>query len=373
MAQDEAGERSEQASARKQEEARKKGQVARSKELVTASLIIGGAGGLLMFGQNIARSIIEIALQSFQLKPAWLENPNTMYLSLASAIEIAGLALLPFLVFMFALGVLSSIAIGGLSLSSEQLMPKWERLSPFKGFKRMFGLQSVVELVKSIGKFIAVGLITFIVLRAYSDDFLELGRHDVTGTVEHAADLLSHAFMLISLSLIVIVLLDVPYQIWHFARELRMTKEELREEFKETEGKPEVKGRIRRLQREIAQRRMMSKVPIADVVITNPQHYAVALKYDPLSPRAPMVLARGADLIALQIRRVAEANGVYVLEAPPLARALYHTTELEREIPQGLYLAVAQVLAYVYSLRQYGRANTKPLPTVFPIPEDMKY
>lgn len=373
MAEEAAGERTEQASPRKREEARKKGQVARSKELVTASLIIGGAGGMLMFGDNIARALIEIAVQSFQLNPAWLEDPKTMYLSLSKAVEIAGLALLPFLVLMFVLGVMSSIAIGGLSLSGEQLMPKWDRLSPLNGFKRMFGLQSVVELVKSIGKFIAVALITFIVLRAYSGDFLELGRHDVTGTVQHAAALLSQAFMLISLSLIVIVLLDVPYQIWNFSRELKMTKEELREEFKETEGKPEVKGRIRRMQREIAQRRMMSKVPTADVVITNPQHYAVALKYDPLSPRAPVVLARGADLIALQIRRVAEANGVYVLEAPPLARALYHTTELDREIPHGLFLAVAQVLAYVYSLRQYGRANTKPLPNEFPIPEDMQY
>ncbi len=373
MAEHESGERTEQASPRKREEARKKGQVARSKELVTASLLIGGAGGFLLFGPSIAQAIIDIGVQSFRLSPAGLEDPYNMPLSLASAVKIAGLAVLPFLIFMFVIGVLSSIAIGGLSLSGEQIVPKWERLSPFNGFKRMFGLQSVVELVKSIGKFLAVGLITFLVLRAYSDDFLQLGRQDIRGTLQHASELLSHAFMLISLSMIIIVLLDVPYQIWHFARELRMTKDELREEFKETEGKPEVKGRIRRLQREIAQRRMMSKVPTADVVITNPTHFAVALKYDPLSPRAPIVLARGVDLIALQIRRVAEANGVSVIEAPPLARALYHTTELDREIPQGLYLAVAQVLAYVFSLRQYGRANTKSLPTEFPIPDDMQY
>ncbi len=373
MAEHESGERTEQATPRKREEARKKGQVARSKELVTAGLVIGGASGLMFFGDNVATAIIDIGRRSFRVEAAVLENPASMMVTLADAVKIAGLAVLPFLLLLFVIAIASSVAIGGLSLSAEQLQPKWERLSPMNGFKRMFGLQSLVELVKSIGKFFAVGLITLLVLRFYSEDFLQLGRHDLSGTLQHAASLLSKAFMFISLSLIVIVILDVPYQIWHFARELRMTKEELREEFKETEGKPEVKGRIRRLQREIAQRRMMSKVPTADVVITNPQHYAVALKYDPLSPRAPIVLARGADLIALQIRRVAESHGVYVLEAPPLARALYHTTELDREIPHGLFLAVAQVLAYVYSLRQYGKANTKPLPTEFPIPDDMRY
>jgi len=280
---------------------------------------------------------------------------------------------LPILLMLYTISLLSSIAIGGVQFSAEALQPKFDRLSPAKGLGRMFGTQALVELVKAAGKFIVLGIVASLILQHYTDEFLTLGRGGMRESLTHALNLLAQTFLLVSLSLLIIVAIDVPFQLWNFNKQLKMSKQEVREEYKELEGKPEIKGRIRRLQREMAQRRMMQKVPQADVVITNPEHVAVALQYDPTRPGAPVLLAKGADFIALQIRQVAAAHNVQIIAAPPLARALYHTTQIDREIPEGLYLAVAQVLAYVFSLRQFGVAGTKPPPRDYPIPDAYRF
>ncbi|NQD38023.1 flagellar biosynthesis protein FlhB [Permianibacter sp. IMCC34836] len=373
MAENDSGERTEQATPRRREEARKKGQVVRSRELTTASITIGGAAGLWMLGGDLAQALEQMTRGVLVHAGETIDSPNRLLGAFGEAILLALYAALPILLLLFVISLLSSIAIGGLHFSAEAIQPKFDRLSPFKGLSRMFGTQALVELVKAAGKFIVLGLIAALILRHYTDEFLTLGRSGVRETLTHALDLLVQTFLLVSLSLLVIVAIDLPFQIWNFNQQLKMSKQEVREEYKEMEGKPEVKGRIRRMQRELAQRRMMQKVPQADVVITNPEHFAVALKYDPGKPGAPMVLAKGIDFMALQIRQVAAAHNVQIFEAPPLARALYHTTEIDQEIPEGLYLAVAQVLAYVFSLRQFGAAGSRPPPKDYPIPEQYRY
>jgi flagellar biosynthesis protein FlhB len=373
MAENDTGERTEEATPRRREEARKKGQVVRSRELTTAAITIGGAAGLSMLGGDLAMAMEQLTRGLFIQAGEAIDTPNRLIAAFGEAALLALLAALPILLLLWVLSLASSVAIGGLSFSGEALQPKFDRLSPAKGLSRMFGTQAVVELVKAAGKFIVLGIFVALILRHYTDEFLTLGRGGVRETLTHALDLLGHTFLLVSLSLLIIVAIDLPFQIWNFNKQLKMSKQEVREEYKEMEGKPEVKGRIRRLQRELAQRRMMQKVPQADVVITNPEHFAVALKYDPGKPGAPVVLAKGADFIALQIRQIASAHNIQIFEAQPLARALYHTTEIDQEIPEGLYLAVAQVLAYVFSLRQFGPAHSRPPPRDYPIPEAYRF
>lgn len=373
MAENDSGERTEEATPRRREQARQKGQVVRSRELTTAALTIGGATTVWMMGGALIVEIEKLTRTLFQHSAMLNDSPERLLGLFGEATWLAFMATLPLLLVLFVISLASSVAIGGLSFSGEALLPKFERMSPAKGLGRMFGKQAAVELIKAAGKFLVLGVVTALILRHYTDEFLTLGRGGARETLTHALNLLGHTFLLVSLSLLIIVAIDLPFQIWNFNQQLKMSKQEVREEYKEMEGKPEVKGRIRRLQRELAQRRMMQKVPQADVVITNPEHFAVALKYDPAKPGAPVVLAKGVDFIALQIRQIASAHNVQIFEAPPLARALYHTTDIDHEIPEGLYLAVAQVLAYVFSLRQFGPAATRPPPREYPIPEQYRY
>lgn len=373
MAESDAGERTEEATPRKREEARKKGQVVRSRELTTAAVTIGGAVGMMAFGGGLAQMFEQLIERNFRQAGAHLDAPEHMLLAFGDSLSTAMWALMPFLALLFVFGLAGSIAIGGLSFSGESIQPKFEKLSPARGLKRMFGPQAAMELLKSIGKFLVVGIFVALVLMKYADDFLTLSRGDVRASLATSMDILGMSFMLVSLSLLIIVAIDLPFQIWQFARNLRMSKQEVRDEYKEIEGNPETRGRIRRMQRQMAQQRMMQQVPKADVVITNPTHFAVALKYEADKPGAPRVLAKGVDHMALQIRKIADAHGVQILEAPPLARALYHSSEVDQEIPEGLYLAVAQVLAYVYSLKRYGAAHTPPPPADYPIPDDLRH
>ncbi len=249
-------------------------------------------------------------------------------------------------------------------------------MNPLSGLKRMFGLQSWVELLKSILKVLLVAGVAFYLIEASKQDLFQLSLDTFPQNIFHALDILLNFVLLISCSLLVVVAIDVPFQIWQHANQLKMTKQEVKDEYKDTEGKPEVKGRIRMLQREAAQRRMMADVPQADVIITNPDHFSVALRYKQNTDRAPVVVAKGIDHLALKIREVAREHDIMIIPAPPLARALYHTTELEQEIPDGLFVAVAQVLAYVFQLKQYRRKGGQR-PQLkdenMPIPPDMRY
>ena len=238
----------------------------------------------------------------------------------------------------------------------------------------MFSVQALVELLKALAKFLVILAVALVVLSVDQDDLLAIANEPIEPAILHSLKVVGWSAFWLSCGLILIAAVDAPFQLWSHKQKLKMTKQEVRDEYKDTEGKPEVKGRIRQLQREMAERRMMQAVPQADVVITNPTHFAVALKYDPEKGGAPLLLAKGGDFLALKIREIAQEHKVMVLESPGLARAVYYSTELDQEIPAGLYLAVAQVLAYVYQLRQYQAGKGKrpgPLPDL-PIPPDLR-
>jgi flagellar biosynthesis protein FlhB len=247
--------------------------------------------------------------------------------------------------------LLASVVLGGWNFSPSAMAPDFTRLSPLSGFKRLFGLHGVSELGKALLKCAVVGGVCAGIVSWLFKDVMALGRMQPQAAVGRGAGLLGWAFVWLCASLALVAIVDVPLQLFQFKRSLRMTRQELRDESKEIDGRPEIKQRIRQMQQTLARRRMMHKVPTADVVLVNPTHFAVALKYDPKKMRAPRVVAKGADLVAQNIRRLAEEHRVPVFESPKLTRALYRSTDLNKEIPAGLYLAVAQVLSYIFRVR----------------------
>jgi flagellar biosynthetic protein FlhB len=274
-----------------------------------------------------------------------------MAASLGDAGTSAVIAVLPVFGALVGLVLLSSVLLGGWNFSPRALTPDFSRLSPLAGLKRLFGLRGVSELGKALLKFLMVGGVCAAVVAWLFSDVLALARMSPQAAIGRGVGLLSWAFVWLCASLALVAMVDVPLQLFQFKRALRMTRQEVRDESKELDGRPETKQRIRQMQQTLARRRMMHKVPTADVVIVNPTHFAVALKYDPNKMRAPRVLAKGVDLVAQNIRRIAEEHRVPVFESPKLARALYRSTDLNKEIPAGLYVAVAQVLSYIFRLR----------------------
>ena len=259
--------------------------------------------------------------------------------------------------------------------AGSSLAPKFSRMNPANGIKRMFSSTAVIELLKALAKFLLILFVALTVLKSDIDDLLRIAHEPLEQAIIHSVQLVGWSTLWMACGLIIIAAVDVPIQIWESIKKLKMTKQEIRDEHKDQEGRPEVKQRIRQLQRDMSQRRMMAAIPDADVVITNPTHYAVALKYDPDKGGAPMLVAKGSDFLALKMREIAVANNVLLLESPALARSIYYSTELEQEIPGGLYLAVAQVLAYVYQIRQYRAGKGKrpdPLKDDLPIPPDLR-
>jgi len=357
MADKSAGEREEAATPKRLKEAREKGQLARSKELTTALLLMVAATALYSFSSSVGSKIALLAQKAFTPDRRYIFNPKQMSSALAELFGEAVFAVAPFFIVLFVIGLFSPMVLGGMSFSTKTLAPKANRMSVGKGLKRMFGTHALIELIKALAKISVVFIVGYFVMRSAFPTLIELGNGNVESGIARAMDIVSRSFFLLSFSLLIIALIDVPYQIWNHAKELKMSKQEVKDEYKETEGRPEVKGKIRQKQREISQQRMMEAVPEADVVVTNPEHYSVALKYDVMKSSAPIVVAKGVDLMAMQIRKVALANDVHILPMPALARALYHTTEIDQEIPQGLYMSVAQILAFVFQLKTYNEGK----------------
>ena len=375
MAEQSAGEREEQATPKRLADARKKGQIARSKELTTALLLMASATALFSFSSSIGMQIGEIAQKAFSPDKRYFFDSRMIPSALGDLFGDAVSAVSPIFFVLFIIGLFSPLLLGGIAFSTKSLAPKANRMSVGKGLKRMFGLHALIELIKALAKISVVFVVGYFVMRSAFPRLLELGNGNVESGISGAMDIVSQSFFLLSLSLIVIALIDVPYQIWNHAKELKMSKQEVKDEYKETEGKPEVKGKIKQKQRELAQQRMMDAVPEADVVVTNPEHFSVALKYDVMKSGAPIVVAKGQDVIAMHIRKVAIANDVHILPMPPLARALYYTTEIDQEVPQGLYMAVAQVLAFVFQLRAFNQGSG-PRPgrlKDIQLPDEFKY
>ncbi|MCW8956657.1 MAG: flagellar biosynthesis protein FlhB [Gammaproteobacteria bacterium] len=370
---DSSQERTEEPTSKRLEDARKKGQIPRSRELNTMVIMALAAVGLMMLGQTMLNDLSELMKSGFQPSRGDIYDGRAVLRFFYRAIIDGIWLLLPFFGLMLVAALLTPMSIGGWSFSIEALQPKLEKLNPLKGLKRVFSAKGLMELIKAFAKFSLVSAVAVVVIWVKMDEFLQLGGESLNTALAHAADLFTSSFMFVTLALIIIAAIDVPFQIWDHSKQMRMTRQEVRDEMKDTEGKPEVRSKIRQLQREMAQARMMDAVPQADVVVTNPTHFAVALKYDPDKMRAPLVLAKGADLIATNIRRVAAENEILLVETPPLARALYHSTEIGQEIPAGLYLAVAQILAYVYQLKSVQKnGGEKPSLPETELPEAFK-
>jgi flagellar biosynthesis protein FlhB len=345
------GERTEEPSQRRLEEARKRGQVPRSRELTNFATMIGGSAALVASGGALAVRMSQMVRSGLSIDPQSLVDPSSMLSSLSSACISALAVLLPIFGTVIGLVLLASVAMGGWNFSMEALVPDFTRLSPLAGVKRLFGLRGATELGKALLKCAVVGGVCAGVVSWTFRDVLALAHMEPRTAIGRGAGLMSWSFVWLCASLVLIAIVDVPLQLFQFKQGLRMTRQELRDEAKESDGRPETKQRIRRMQQTLARRRMMHKVPTADVVIVNPTHFAVALKYDPKKMRAPRVLAKGADLVAQNIRRIAEEHRVPIFESPKLARALYRSTDLNNEIPAGLYVAVAQVLSYIFRVR----------------------
>ncbi|BDM21685.1 MULTISPECIES: flagellar biosynthesis protein FlhB [Pseudomonas] len=377
MAESESGQdKTEDPTDKRKRDAREKGEIARSKELNTVASTLAGAGALLAFGGNLAETLMKLMQLNFSLTREVLTDERSMGMFLLASGKMAIWAVQPILMLLFVIAFVSPIALGGFIFSGSLLQPKFSRMNPLSGIKRMFSLNSLTELLKAMAKFMVILVVALVVLGNDRQALLAIANEPLEQAIIHSVQVVGWSALWMAAGLLLIAAADVPYQLWQTHKKLKMTKQEIKDEYKDSEGKPEVKQRIRQLQREVSQRRMMAAVPEADVIITNPTHYAVALQYDPEKGGvAPLLVAKGTDFIALKIREIGVEHKVQILESPALARAIYYSTEVEGEIPAGLYLAVAQVLAYVFQIRQYRAGKGKrpePLKGDLPIPPDLR-
>lgn len=375
MAESESGqEKTEEPTEKKLNDARKKGQVPRSKELNAMTIMVFGSIGFLIFGQRMLENLSEMMKQGWTFSREELLAPDAMVNSFSEALTSALSAISPFLILMAIVAIFTPALLGGWIISSDQITPKFSRINPLSGIKRMFSVKALMELLKAVGKVLVVAAAAYIIYVFFHRDLLNLGRESFDEALVHGAWLFAYSFLILSCGLILIAAIDVPFQVFQHVKELKMTLQEVRDEMKDTEGRPEVKSKVRQLQQEMAQKRMMEDVPQADVIITNPTHFAVALKYDPDNMAVPKVLAKGKDLIALKIREIAKENDIEIFEAPPLARALYASCEIQDEIPGHLFYAVAQILAFVFQLRTVKEQGLpmpkRPDPTMPPEQEN---
>ena len=375
MAESESGaDKTEDPTEKRKKDSREKGEIARSKELNTLAIMLAGSAGLLIFGGALAQDLMALMRYNFSLSREVLLNTDSMGIFLLHSGKIALLAVQPVLITLLIAALVGPISLGGWLFAAGSLAPKFSRMNPAAGIKRMFSTKALVELLKALAKFFIILIVALLVLKSDIDDLLRIAHEPLELAVIHSLQVVGWSALWMACGLILIAAVDVPVQLWESHQKLLMTKQEVRDEHKDQEGRPEVKQRIRQLQRDMSQRRMMAAIPDADVIITNPTHYAVALKYDPQEGGAPMVLAKGSDFLALKIREIGKEHNVLLLESPALARSIYYSTELEQEIPAGLYLAVAQVLAYVYQIRQHqaGRGKRPDPLKDLPIPPDLR-
>ncbi|WP_395603908.1 flagellar biosynthesis protein FlhB [Pseudomonas sp. B21128] len=376
MAESESGQdKTEDPTDKRKKDSREKGEIARSKELNTLAVMMAGSGALLVFGGMLAEDLMDLMRLNFTLSREVIMDQGSMGAFLLQSGKIALVAIQPIMITLLLAALIGPISLGGWLFAAGSMAPKFSRMNPGAGLKRMFSMKAIIELLKALAKFLITLSVALMVLAADVDDLLRIAHEPLELAIIHSVVLVGWSTLWLACGLIIIAAVDVPVQIWESMKKLKMTKQEVRDEHKDQEGRPEVKQRIRQTQREMSQRRMMAAIPDADVVITNPTHYAVALKYDSEKGGAPILLAKGSDFLALKIREIAVANNVMLLESPGLARSIYYSTELDQEIPGGLYLAVAQVLAYVYQIRQYHAGKGKrpdPLKDDLPIPPDLR-
>jgi flagellar biosynthetic protein FlhB len=357
MAEDSDAEKTEPASAKRLEQAREEGDVPRSREVATFTVLMAAGAGLWMTGDGLIRQLEAVLASGLTLDQEQIFNPDVLIHRIASDLVQVLIACLPLGVAVMIVALASPLLVGGWLFSSKSFMPNFGKLNPIKGVSNMFSKNALVELLKAILKTVVVGFVTYLVVLKYKDAVIGLSVEPLKLGMGHMLNMLGASFMFIVGALGLIAGIDGPYQMWHYADKLKMTRQEVIQESKESDGNPQIKGKIRQLQREMAKRRMMADVPTADVIVTNPTHYAVALKYSDDMRGAPKVVAKGTDEVAAKIRELGKEHKVAILEAPALARALHKHTEIGDEIPEQLYAAVAEVLAYVFQLRVFNRGG----------------
>jgi flagellar biosynthetic protein FlhB len=360
MAEESDLERTEPASPRRLEQARERGQVPRSPELSTFAVLMAAGGGLLLLGGPLVGSLTGLMRASLTLDRAAVFDPAQMAGHLYDSALAALLGFSPLFLLVAVVAILAPMVISGWLFTFNALQPDFARLNPLTGLSRILSWHGLIELLKALLKALLVGGVAAAVVWSERAEIVGLASQSLEPALAHLAKLLGVTFLTVAGALALIVLVDVPFQLWDHGRQLRMTKEEVRQEFKETEGDPQIKARIRALQREAARRRMMAEVPKADVVVTNPTHFAIALRYSERTMRAPRVVAKGSNLVADRIVELARSNDVPILRAPPLARALYSHAAIGQDIPAALYTAVAEVLAWVYQLRRFESVGGEP-------------
>jgi len=374
MADDSGLDKTEQPTAKRIADARKKGQIPRSKELDVFVSLMVAVIMLLFLGRGIVDGIIGLMQQQFQLSREIIFSNKSITIYFTQVLMDGMMLIIPFAVVLTITTLLRPLLMGGWNFSMQSMSPKLSKFNPMKGLKRMFGLQGIVELLKAFLKTVLILIVTKILFTSYLPEFMGLMHEPVKSAIFHAADIILLGLIILSSTLVLLVIIDVPYQLWKYNKDMMMTKQEVKDENKQSEGDPLVKGRIRQMQMQMAQGRMMNDVPEADVIVTNPTHFAVALKYDQQNSGAPILLAKGTDLVAAHIRNIATGAGVPLVAVPPLARALYYSTEIGEEIPSGLFQVVAQVLAYVYQLQIAEKQHTiKPrFPENLDIPSEFR-
>ena len=370
---DDSSERTEEPTAQRLTKAREEGQLARSVELPTAAVLITATLFFSLAGNYMFHRLGALFSSQLQFDRKIMDKAELLPAIFFQSVVDAYILILPVMFLLAVVAVLSTVLSGGLVFSIGMIAPKFSKLDPLAGLSRLFGLKALIDLGKALVKFFLISLILWMSVTNNIDDLVTINRMDLGTAIHHAGNMILDACFWMSMGLIVIALADVPLQHYQTNKRLKMTRQEIKDEMKNSEGRPEVKATIRRRQREMANGRMMEKVKDADVVITNPQHFAVALSYDPNSDGAPTLIAKGTDELAQRIREEAKKAGIYLFEAPELARALYFTTKLDHPIHEGLYHAVAQVIAYVFSLNQSYSDNERMMKPTLRVPDNMKY
>lgn len=372
MAEESESEKTEPASQKRLEQAREEGDVPRSREVATFTVLMTAGAGLWITGGGLVRDLSSAMVSGLALTPEQIYNPDVLLTRVGIDIGRVMLACLPLGLAVLMVAVVSPMLVGGWLFSGKAIGPNFMKLNPINGLSNMVSTNALVELVKAIAKTLVVGFVAYLVVMRQREAVIQLVMEPANLGMAHLLEMLAMSFLFIVGSLGFIAAIDAPYQLWHYANKLKMTRQELIQESKESDGNPQIKGKIRQMQREMARRRMMADVPTADVVVTNPTHYAVALKYAEGSRGAPKVVAKGTDEVAAKIRELAKEHKVTILEAPPLARALFKHSDIGDEIPERLYAAVAEVLAYVYQLRMFKPGLRYPdRPTRLDVPDDM--
>jgi flagellar biosynthesis protein FlhB len=370
---DSSQEKTEEPTAKKKQKARDDGQVARSTEMVTAAVVISVAGFILAFGSSLVKSVAERFSEGFVFGTREVFDSDLLVSRVGDTYLDMFLIVAPIGITGFVAAMLVSGGLGGYSFSMKPMMPKLNKLSPLNGFKRMFGPRALVELLKAIAKFLLIGGLTYLLINFYIDDLTYASLMNYKEGLRSGGSIVAFSFLIAASALILIAMIDAPYQLFEHNKKLKMTKQEVKDEMKDTDGRPEVKQRIREKQREMASMRMFEAIADADVIITNPDHFAVALSYDPTGDMPPKLVAKGADIVAQSIKERAKKEGVPVFASPVLARALFFTTDLNGYVPEPLYEAVAQVIAFIFNINSFNSRGMNLQEPVPQVPSDMRF